>query len=140
LNYPFSGHQTVAHSGDENMPDLTINPEVAFSTVLKAHEYHGKVDQTDPDSASNRTDDGSVDTLELGPQDQTSRELVSVVRHLNDTPSAASRIHYSASKTNLAPDETIGSTSWLHLQRKIRLTFFGHCTQGKRQLAQRGAR
>ena len=66
------------------MPNLTITADVAFSIVLKAREFDEKVDQTDPDSASNATDDGSIDTLEFGPHDQTRHELVSAIGDLND--------------------------------------------------------
>jgi hypothetical protein len=66
------------------MPNLTITPDVAFSIVLIAREYDAKVDQTDPDSASNPTDDGSVDALEFGLRDQTRHELVSAISDLND--------------------------------------------------------
>ena len=66
------------------MPDVTINPEVAFSIALKAREYVAKVDQTDPDRVSNATHDGSVDALKFGLPDQTLHELVSAVSDLND--------------------------------------------------------
>lgn len=66
------------------MPTLTITPDVAFSIVLKAREFDTKVDQTDPESASNPTDDESVDALEFGQSDQTHHELVAVINDLND--------------------------------------------------------
>ncbi|MEO9168021.1 MAG: DUF3775 domain-containing protein [Aestuariivirga sp.] len=66
------------------MPNLTITPDVAFAILIKAREYDAKVEQTDPDSASNPTDDESVDALEFGPDDQTHHELVSAVSDLND--------------------------------------------------------
>lgn len=66
------------------MATLTITPDVAFSIVLKAREFDVKVPQTDPDSGSNPSDDGSVDALEFGPNDQTHHELVSVISDLND--------------------------------------------------------
>ena len=67
------------------MPDLTITPDTAFAILLKAREYEVKVPQTDPDSGSNPSDDNSVDALELGPQDETRRELLSAVSDLNDS-------------------------------------------------------
>jgi len=45
---------------------------------------NSKVDQTDPDSDSNPTDDGSVNVLEFGNSRQMRHELVSVIRDLND--------------------------------------------------------
>lgn len=66
------------------MAALTITPNAAFSIVLKAREFDVKVPQTDPDSGSNPSDDGSVDALEFGPDDQTPHELVSVISDLND--------------------------------------------------------
>lgn len=66
------------------MPALTINPDSAFAIIQKARQYAVKVPQTDPDSGSNPTDDGSVDALEFGPSDDTRRELESAIRDLND--------------------------------------------------------
>lgn len=66
------------------MPALTINPDSAFAIMQKARQYAVKVPQTDPDSGSNPTDDGSVDALEFGPSDDTRRELESAIRDLND--------------------------------------------------------
>ena len=66
------------------MPDLTINYDTAFSILLKAREFDVKVDQTDPDSASNPSDDNSVDALEFGSSDATQDELVSAINDLND--------------------------------------------------------
>jgi len=66
------------------MPDLTINSDTAFSILLKAREFDVKVDQTDPDSASNPSDDNSVDALEFGSSDATQDELVSAINDLND--------------------------------------------------------
>jgi len=65
-------------------PDLTISPDDAFAILLKAREYDVKVPQTDPDSGSNPSDDGSVDALELGPKDDTRLELLSAIHDLND--------------------------------------------------------
>ena len=74
----------VAYIEEEKMPNLAITADVAFSIVLKAREFDEKVDQTDPDSSSNPTDDGSIDALEFGPHDQTRHELVSAISDLND--------------------------------------------------------
>lgn len=66
------------------MPTLTITPDSAFSIVLKARQFDAKVDQTDPDSGSNPSDDNSVDALEFGAGDDTLHELSSAISDLND--------------------------------------------------------
>jgi hypothetical protein len=66
------------------MPELIIGPDSAFEILLKAREFDEKVEQTDPDSGSNPTDDVSVDALEFGAHDQTRHELVSAISDLND--------------------------------------------------------
>jgi hypothetical protein len=66
------------------MPDLTITPDTAFAILLKARQFDVKVEQTDPASGSNPTDDGGVDALEFGPSDDTHRELVAAIDDLND--------------------------------------------------------
>ena len=66
------------------MPTLTITPDTAFSIVLKARQFDAKVEQTDPDSGSNPSDDNSVDALEFGPADDTLHELNSAISDLND--------------------------------------------------------
>jgi hypothetical protein len=66
------------------MPELTLNPDTAFAILLKAREYDAKVDETDPDSGSNPTDDNNVDALESGPDDPTYAELVSAIHDLNE--------------------------------------------------------
>jgi hypothetical protein len=57
------------------MPTLTITPDSAFSIVLKARQFDAKVEETDPDSGSNPTDDSSVDALEFGADDDTLHAL-----------------------------------------------------------------
>jgi len=66
------------------MPTLTITPESAFAILLKARQFDVKVDETDPDSSSNPSDDTSVDALEFGASDDTRHELVSAISDLND--------------------------------------------------------
>jgi hypothetical protein len=66
------------------MPELTINPDAAFAIMLKTREFDAKVEQTDPDSGSNPSDDRGVDALETGPSDDTQREIVSAISDLND--------------------------------------------------------
>jgi hypothetical protein len=66
------------------MPTLTITPDSAFAILLKARQFDEKVEETDPGSGSNPSDDASVDALEFGPSDDTQRELLSAIRDLND--------------------------------------------------------
>ena len=66
------------------MPDLTISADSAFAILLKAREFGVKVEQTDPDTGSNPSDDSSVDALEFGPSDDTQHELLSAISDLND--------------------------------------------------------
>jgi hypothetical protein len=65
-------------------PSLTISPDTVFSILLLARSFDVKVPETDPNSGSNETDDGSVDALEFGESDQTEDELLSAIRDLND--------------------------------------------------------
>ena len=74
------------------MPTLTITPDSAFSIVLKARQFDVKVDDTDPDSGSNPSDDNSVDALEFGASDDTLHELGSAISDLNDDEGLTSRI------------------------------------------------
>lgn len=70
------------------MPQLTLSPEIAFSIALKARQFDVKVDQTDPDSGSNPSDDNGVDALEFGSQDDSLHELTSAIHDLNDDEQA----------------------------------------------------
>ena len=64
-------------------PPLTLRPETAFYILLKAREFDAKVEQVDPNSASNPTDDRDVDVLEFEPGDAAEEELISAVQGLN---------------------------------------------------------
>jgi len=66
------------------MPTLTLSPDSAFAILLKARQFDVKVDETDPDSGSNPSDDNSVDALEFGAADDTLHELGSAISDLND--------------------------------------------------------
>ena len=68
----------------ETTPALTLNPDTAFFILMKAREFDEKVEETDPDDASNPSDDNSVDVLEDRPTDPTRHELVSAINDLND--------------------------------------------------------
>ncbi|MFN4175710.1 DUF3775 domain-containing protein [Phenylobacterium sp.] len=64
-------------------PQLTISPETAFFILLKAREFHAKVDEVDPDEGSNPTDDKAIDVLEFNPGDAVVDELVAAIDSLN---------------------------------------------------------
>jgi len=50
---------------DENTPDLSISPEKVCYIIAKAREFDAKDVVTDPDDASNPTDDAMVSVLEI---------------------------------------------------------------------------
>lgn len=68
----------------ETAPDLSISPEEAYFILLRAREFDEKVEETDPDSGSNASDDGEVDVLEDSPDDAVDAELSASIRRLND--------------------------------------------------------
>jgi len=59
-------------------------PDGAFSIVLKARQLDGKVEETDPDSGSNPSNDSSVDALEFGAAGDALHELNSAISDVND--------------------------------------------------------
>ncbi|WP_353227845.1 DUF3775 domain-containing protein [Novosphingobium sp.] len=65
-------------------PTLTITPDTAFAIVEKARQFDVKIPQSDPDSGSNPSDDGSIDALEFGTHDDTLNELVGAISDCND--------------------------------------------------------
>jgi hypothetical protein len=65
-------------------PELAIKPDEAFYILMKAREFDEKTPDSDPDSGSNPTDDGALDTLEDEPDDATEEELDSAIEALND--------------------------------------------------------
>jgi len=69
---------------DDAKPNLTLPIETAFFILMKAREFDGKVDETDPDSSSNPTDDLSIDVLENRRSDTTLEELTAAIARLND--------------------------------------------------------
>lgn len=65
-------------------PDLTLSRDQAYYILLRAREFDEKVEETDPDSGSNASDDADVDVLEDREDDPTEAELVEAVNALND--------------------------------------------------------
>lgn len=62
---------------------LVLRPETAFFMILKAREFHAKVDPVDPDEGSNPADDRAVDVLQSQPDDTVVEELISAIGSLN---------------------------------------------------------
>jgi hypothetical protein len=74
----------MAEVPPDDLPELSLGPDVAFPIVLKAREYEAKTPQTDPDSGSDAVDDENVDVLESAAGDPTYAELASAINDLND--------------------------------------------------------
>src|SRR5262249_20937478 len=66
------------------MASLTISPETVCYIIVKAREFDVKVDPSDPDSASNPSDDNEIDVLEDLAGDPTFEELSSAMESLNE--------------------------------------------------------
>jgi hypothetical protein len=64
--------------------DLTLSPEQAYFILLRARAFDEKVEDSDPDSGSNASDDSAVDVLEDTSDDAVEAELKAAVRRLND--------------------------------------------------------
>jgi hypothetical protein len=65
-------------------PEFSLSTDKAYVILLKAREFDEKVEDTDPDSGSDPTDDGAVDVLEQKRDDPTEQELAGAVAELND--------------------------------------------------------
>ncbi len=66
------------------VPRLALSAETAFFIVLKAREFHAKVDPVDPDEGSNASDDRAIDILQFHRDDAVVDELVSAIGPLNE--------------------------------------------------------
>lgn len=65
------------------VPEISINPERVFFILQKAREFDAKVEQTDPDSGSNPSDDKGIDVLEDTANDPTYEEYLGALQLLN---------------------------------------------------------
>ncbi len=65
-------------------PTLSISPEKVCFIVVKAREFDVKDIVTEPDPASNPTDDAMVSVLEDHPDDPTAHELRSFINALTE--------------------------------------------------------
>ena len=75
--------QDIEDDGDDDGPELTIPEDKLAFIIEKAREFDVKEGDSDPDSGSNPTDDGSSDVLEDQASDPTRQELYDAIRGLN---------------------------------------------------------
>jgi len=70
--------------GAVETPTLAISPEKAFYIIVKAREFDAKDVVTDPDSASNASDDAMLSVLEDNSDDPVVAELRAAIGSLNE--------------------------------------------------------
>lgn len=68
---------------EDDIPDLSISTQKLCFIIAKAREFNVKDAVTDPDDASNPTDDGMVSVLEDHKDDPVVRELVAVIQSMS---------------------------------------------------------
>ena len=69
-------------------PTLTVSSESVCFIIVKAREFDAQDVVTDPDSASNATDDNQASVLEAHSDDLTQKELVAFINALSDEEQA----------------------------------------------------
>ena len=67
-----------------DQPELVISPEKVFFVIVKARQFDAKVENSDPDSGSNPSDDREIDVLEDRADDPVERELKSFINALTE--------------------------------------------------------
>jgi hypothetical protein len=70
---------TMPEDDVENSPDLSISPEKVCYIIVKAREFDAKDVVTDPDDASNPTDDAMVSVLEDHRDDPVVQEIAAAI-------------------------------------------------------------
>lgn len=65
-------------------PQLSLDPGTACFLVLKAREFHAKVEEVDPDEGSNPSDDKAIDVLEFQADDTVQEEIFAAVGALDE--------------------------------------------------------
>jgi uncharacterized protein DUF3775 len=68
----------------DDIPDLVISPEKVAAILSKARQFDAKDVVTDPDSASNASDDAMLSVLEDHASDPARSELSAMIRGLNE--------------------------------------------------------
>jgi hypothetical protein len=71
-------------TSDNELPVLTISPEKACFVIVKAREFDAKDAVTEPDAASNPTDDRMIAVLEDHSDDPVAEELTSFISSLSE--------------------------------------------------------
>jgi Protein of unknown function (DUF3775) len=69
----------MLHEIPGKTPDLSISPEKVCYIIAKAREFDAKDVVTDPDDASNPTDDGMISVLEDHRDDPVVQEIASAI-------------------------------------------------------------
>jgi hypothetical protein len=69
---------------NEGLPDLAISPEKVCFVIVKAREFDVKDVVTEPDTASNPSDDRMISVLEDHSNDPVVEELTSFISGLNE--------------------------------------------------------
>ena len=69
----------MADEDVENTPELSISPEKVCYIIAKAREFDAKDVVTDPDDASNPTDDAMVAVLEDHRDDPVVQEIAAAI-------------------------------------------------------------
>ncbi len=68
----------------DDEPTLTISPEKVCFIIVKAREFDAKDEVTEPDPASNPSDDKDVSVLEEHADDPVVEELTSLINSLSE--------------------------------------------------------
>ncbi|WP_422002748.1 DUF3775 domain-containing protein [Reyranella sp.] len=74
---------TIVHNVQPDVPNLSISTEQVCHIIVKAREFDVQDVETDPDAASNGSDDGMVSVLEAHAADPTYQELVAFIGSLD---------------------------------------------------------
>jgi hypothetical protein len=67
----------------DDMPDLSVSAEKVCFVIAKAREFDAKDELTDPDDASNATDDAMISVLEDHRDDPVVQEIAAVIHAMS---------------------------------------------------------
>jgi hypothetical protein len=73
-----------AQDAADELPTLSISPEKVCFIIFKAREFDVKEEVTDPDDASNPSDDNMISVLEDRSDDPVLEELTSIIAGLSE--------------------------------------------------------
>jgi hypothetical protein len=74
----------VEESSPQEQPELAISPEKVCFVIIKAREFDAKDIVTEPDAASNPSDDRMIAVLENHRDDPVAEELTSFISSLSE--------------------------------------------------------